>query len=65
MIETKLASIFQENIAPITAPDGLVCFEMPGALQLELQGWTCIRRLGKTGKDKPSVAFYQRAESSL
>ena len=61
MIETKLLTIFQENIAPATSPDGIVCFEMPGALELEIPGWICRRRLGKKGRDKPSVAIYERS----
>lgn len=60
MIESKMQTILSENIAPITAPDGCICLELPGNLDLEFPGWECIRRLGKSGKDKPSVAVYQR-----
>ena len=64
MIESKMQSIFAENIEPVTATDGLVCLEMPGDLALDFPNWDCIRRLGKSGKDKPSIAVYQRAGST-
>ncbi len=60
MIESKMQTIFAENIAPIAAPDARICLELPGDLDMEFPGWECIRRLGKSGKDKPSVAVYER-----
>lgn len=59
MIEERIPEIFAEHIAGMVADQGLVCFEMPGHLDLKLLGWKPIRRLGKTGKDKPSVVVYQ------
>lgn len=59
MIEERVPEIFAEHISGIVAVDGIVCFEMPGNLELELTGWTAVRRLGKTGKDKPTAVFYQ------
>lgn len=59
MIEARLPEIFAEHIAGMVADQGLVCFEMPGNLDLELPGWKPVRRLGKTGKDKPTAVFYQ------
>lgn len=64
IIESKMQSIFAENIEPVTATDGLVCLEMPGDLALDFPNWDCIRRLGKSGKDKPNIAVYQRAGST-
>jgi 16S rRNA (guanine966-N2)-methyltransferase len=60
MIESKLPGIFAEHITAITAPHSLVCIEMPGKLEMKFPGWECTRRLGKSGKDKPSVAIYAR-----
>ncbi|MFU8848222.1 MAG: RsmD family RNA methyltransferase [Opitutales bacterium] len=60
MIEERIPEIFAEHIAGILADQGLVCFEMPGNLDLELFGWQPIRRLGKSGKDKPTAVFYQK-----
>ncbi|RPG83977.1 MAG: methyltransferase [Coraliomargarita sp. TMED73] len=61
LIEAKIQDIFGEIIAPLVAPDGRVCLEMPGALEVDFPGWECIRRLGKSGKDKPSAGIYRRA----
>ncbi|MGB0742880.1 MAG: hypothetical protein ACPGSB_00005, partial [Opitutales bacterium] len=60
MIEERLPSIFAEHISELIAEGGLLCLEMPGQLELELDGWQVLRRLGKSGKDKPSCVFYQR-----
>lgn len=60
MIEARIPKIFAQHIDRIVAPDGLLCFEMPGHLELELKGWSIKRRIGKTGRDKPSAVFYQR-----
>lgn len=61
LIESKMERIFRENIEPLTAGDGLVCLEMPGGLEVDFPGWECLRRLGKSGKDKPSAGIYRRA----
>ena len=60
LIESKMQDIFRENIAPLVAPQGRVCLEMPGGLEIEFTGWECLRRLGKSGKDKPSLGTYAR-----
>lgn len=60
MIEERIPQIFDAHISSVVAPNGLVCFEMPGNLELELSGWEAIRRLGKVGKDKPTAVFYQK-----
>lgn len=64
MIEERIPQIFQEHVSGMIAEDGILCFEMPGNLELDLPGWTAVRRLGKTGKDKPTAVFYER-EASL
>jgi 16S rRNA (guanine966-N2)-methyltransferase len=61
MIEDHIPAIFAEHIAGVVAPNGRVCCEMPGHLELELAGWKANRRLGKTGKDKPTAVFYERS----
>ena len=60
LIEAKMQDIFRENIAPLVAPQGRVCLEMPGGLEIEFTDWECLRRLGKSGKDKPSLGIYAR-----
>jgi 16S rRNA (guanine966-N2)-methyltransferase len=65
MIEKRIPQIFQEHVSGVIADGGILCFEMPGNLELELPGWTATRRLGKVGKDKPTSVFYQRSGSIL
>jgi len=64
MIAERIPEIFQAHIAPMIAAGGRLCFEMPGNLDLQLDGWTATRRLGKSGKDKPSAVFYERDQAS-
>ncbi len=61
MIEARMAQIFSEHIAGIVADGGIVGFEMPGNLELELPGWHAKKRLGKAGKNKPTMVFYERS----
>jgi 16S rRNA (guanine966-N2)-methyltransferase len=60
MIAERIPKIFQAHIAPLIAEGGRLCFEMPGNLDLPLTGWIATRRLGKAGKDKPTLVFYTR-----
>lgn len=39
--------------------DPIVVFEMPGEVELQPAGWTCVKRLGK-GVRQPTVAFFKR-----
>jgi 16S rRNA (guanine966-N2)-methyltransferase len=41
-------------------PDALVVFEMPGETDLAPPGWTCVKRLGKGGR-QPTAAFFQKS----
>jgi 16S rRNA (guanine966-N2)-methyltransferase len=58
IIEARLPTVFSEHIAPLTHQDSIVCIEMPGQLTLSLPGWHIFKRLGKIGKDKPTITFY-------
>ena len=40
-------------------PDALVIFEVPGDLQLDPPGWTCVKRLGRRAH-QPNVAVFRR-----
>ena len=40
-------------------PDALVVFEMPGEMDLCPAGWTCVKRLGKGGR-QPTASFFRR-----
>ncbi|MEM1221264.1 MAG: RsmD family RNA methyltransferase [Verrucomicrobiota bacterium] len=60
LIEPKIQTIFSDHIASITTRESLVCFEMPGTLEVDIPGWRQVRRLGKTGRDKPTAVFFER-----
>jgi 16S rRNA (guanine966-N2)-methyltransferase len=49
----------RDALAP--KPDALVCFELPGELTLQPEGWTLLKRLGK-GARQPTIAIYRRSE---
>jgi len=61
MIEAHIPQIFANHISAIVDTGGIVCFEMPGNIDLKLSGWQATRRLGKAGKDKPTAVFYERS----
>ncbi len=44
-------------------PDPVIVFEMPGELTLSPVGWTCVKRLGRGGR-QPTVCFF-RANRAL
>jgi len=44
-------------------PDPLVVFEMPGEVELSPEGWTCVKRLGKGGRQPTACVF--RANQAL
>ncbi len=60
MISTKIIRIFEKAIDAIATEDARVLLELPGNLDPEIKGWAMTRRIGKAGKDKPTVAVFQR-----
>lgn len=60
---TDLAPALFARLADVLAPgpDALVAFELPGGLELDPEGWTLLKRLGR-GVRQPSVAFFARAQ---
>ena len=44
-------------------PDPIVVFEMPGEIELKPEGWTCVKRLGKGGRQPTACIF--RASRAL
>ena len=44
---------------PKVGTDRLVVFEVPGEIDLDPHGWTCVKRLGK-GARQPTVAFFRQ-----
>jgi 16S rRNA (guanine966-N2)-methyltransferase len=37
----------------------LLVYELPGDLGLPANGWNCLRRIGKTGTNEPSIAILE------
>jgi len=60
MIETELARIFEKAVNAIATDHARALLELPGNLEPEITGWPMIRRIGKAGKDKPTVAVFER-----
>jgi 16S rRNA (guanine966-N2)-methyltransferase len=61
IIQRDFSANFSKAIDALSCPHSLLCFEMPGNLNLDVPGWAESKRLGKVGKDKPTIALYQRA----
>ena len=60
-IATGLARIFESAVEPLAADAARALVELPGNLNPEIAGWELTRRIGKAGKDKPTVAIFERA----
>lgn len=51
-------SRLQEALAKEGQRDVIVVFEMPGEIELSPAGWSCVKRLGKGGR-QPTAAFFR------
>lgn len=60
-VAPKLFARLDELLAP--KPDALVVFEMPGEVELAPAGWTCVKRLGKGGR-QPTVAIFRSSRAA-
>lgn len=60
MIESELSRIFEKAVGPIAVDEARAILELPGNLEPEIEGWELIRRIGKKGKDKPTIAIFSR-----
>jgi len=60
----EIAPVLFGKLSAALPPDweGLVLFEMPGGVNVEPAGWSCVKRLGH-GARQPSVAFFGRSKS--
>lgn len=56
-VAPKLFARLSDHLAG--KPDPVIVFEMPGEQELEPEGWTCVKRLGK-GARQPTVCFFKR-----
>ena len=59
-IAANLSRIFEQAVNPMASGTARAILELPSNLQPELQGWQLLRRLGKSGKNKPTAAIFLR-----
>jgi 16S rRNA (guanine966-N2)-methyltransferase len=61
VIEEVAPKLFAQLTDALAAvPDPVIVFEMPGETTLTPAGWTCVKRLGKGGR-QPTACFFRRA----
>lgn len=54
----RLGQLMQPKVDP------LILFEMPGELTVAADGWTCVKRLGKGGR-QPTVCIFRATRALL
>lgn len=59
-IAEDLQYLFEKAINPIALAKARTLVELPGHLEPKVSGWKILRRIGKTGKDKPTALIYER-----
>ena len=53
------AGPLMEAAGRLLADDGILAFELPADLDLQPSGWNLLRRIGKSGRNEPSVRLLQ------
>ena len=59
-IAENLNRIFEKAVDTIAKADARVIVELPGNITPEIEGWQLLRRIGKSGKDKPTAMIFGR-----
>lgn len=59
-IAADLSRIFKTVITLLAREHARVIVELPGNLDPEITDWQRLRRIGKTGRDKPTALIYQK-----
>ncbi|MFP4068555.1 MAG: RsmD family RNA methyltransferase [Opitutales bacterium] len=60
-IEQSFERLFDEVVSRLATPDARVLLELPGNLNPDVPGWTLVHRIGKAGRNKPTVAIFERS----
>src|SRR5690606_24645703 len=63
-IADALPRIFSTAVAALASPESRIVLELPGNLDPIVPGWHLVRRIGKSGKDKPTAAIFERASGA-
>lgn len=58
-IQWDMPRLFANTLPLLAYQNTRVVLEAPGDLTPAISGWTCLRRIGKIGKEKPTALIYQ------
>ena len=61
-IAENLHYIFEKVINPIALAKARAIVELPGNIEPKVKSWKVLRRIGKSGKDKPTALIYERSD---
>lgn len=50
-----------EHVRSLLAPGGVLVYELPGDVEVPDAGWDCLKRIGKSGANEPSIALMEVA----
>jgi 16S rRNA (guanine966-N2)-methyltransferase len=50
-----------EQVRSLLAPGGVLVYELPGDVEVPDAGWDCLKRIGKSGANEPSIALMEVA----
>ena len=51
-----------EKASKLLSNDGILVYELPGDLSIPDLGWNCLKRIGKSGANEPSVAILEKKD---
>lgn len=51
-----------EQASNLLSDDGILVYELPGDLSIPESEWTCLKRIGKSGTNEPSVAILEKKD---
>ncbi len=58
-VAPRIFARFDLLLAASASTDTIVVFEAPGEIELTPAGWTCVKRLGKGGR-QPTASFFRK-----
>jgi 16S rRNA (guanine966-N2)-methyltransferase len=59
-IAADLGQVFETTVNPSALEEARAVVEVPGNLEPKIAGWQLLRRIGKSGTDKPTALIYQK-----
>lgn len=57
-----LQEVFSTHLHRLAGPRSRILLELPGHLEPDFHGWHLLRRIGKAGREKPTVAVFERTD---